>query len=102
VPYFVFFGSDGPDGDAIRARVREEHRAYLRVDQPGCCSVAAGVLVEDDGVRMDGTLLVFEADDRAAVERFMAKDPYTREKLFARSEIRRWNWLLGAPPAPLK
>ena len=99
MPYFVFYGSDGPDGDAIRAATREAHRAYIRIDQPGCRMAAAGVLVEDDGERMDGTLLVFEADDRAAVERFMAGDPYTAANLFARSEIRRWNWVLGAPPA---
>jgi uncharacterized protein YciI len=97
MPYFVFYGSDGPNGDAIRATTREAHRAHIRIDQPGCKLAAAGVLVEDDGVRMDGTLLVFEADDRAAVERFVAGDPYTTAGLFARTEIRRWNWVVGAP-----
>lgn len=97
MPYFIFYGADGPGGDEIRARVREAHRAHIRVEQPGCRLAAAGVLVEDDGVRMDGTLLVFEADDRAAVERFMAGDPYSREGLFARVDIRRWNWVVGAP-----
>ena len=99
MPYFIFYGSDGPNGDDIRARVREAHRAYIRVAQPGCKLAAAGVLVEDDGGRMDGTLLVFEAQDRAAVERFMAGDPYSLEGLFAKCEIRRWNWVVGAPPA---
>ena len=97
MPYFVFYGTDGPGGEAIRARVREAHRAHIRIDQPGCRMVAAGVLVEDDGARMDGTLLVFDADDRAAVERFMAADPYSREGLFGKIEIRRWNWAVGAP-----
>lgn len=97
MPYFVFYGSDGPGGDEIRARVREAHRLYLRQAQPGARVVLGGPLVEDEGGRMDGTLLVFEADDRAAVQRFVAGDPYAQAGLFARTEIRRWNWGLGKP-----
>ena len=98
MPYFMFFGLDGPHGQEIRGRVREAHRAYLKIPQPGCRIAAAGVLVDDDGEAMNGTLLIFEADDRDAVERFMAGDPYMVESLFARTDIRRWNWTIGAPP----
>lgn len=44
---------------------------------------------------MCGSLLIFEAQDRAAVERFMATDPYVVEGVFERVDIRRWNWTLG-------
>jgi uncharacterized protein YciI len=97
MPYFVFYGSDRPGMDAVRARVREDHRQHLRQTQPGCRAVLGGPLVDDAGARMDGTLLVFEADDRAAVERFMAGDPYSQNDLFERVEIRRWSWGLGKP-----
>jgi hypothetical protein len=97
MPYFVFFASDRPGMDEVRARVREEHRVRLRQAQPGCRCVLGGPMVADAGARMDGTLLVFEADDRAAVERFMAGDPYVRNDLFERVEIRRWSWGLGKP-----
>ncbi|HTK35842.1 MAG TPA: YciI family protein [Caulobacteraceae bacterium] len=99
MPYFMFFGSDGPNGKEIRARVRATHQAYVRTPQPGCRPAAAGVLVDDDGEGMNGSLLIFEADDRAAVERFVGGDPYAAENLFERTEIRRWNWVLGAPAA---
>jgi uncharacterized protein YciI len=40
---------------------------------------------------------VFEADDRTAVETFMAGDPYMLEGIFARTEIRAWRWGLNPP-----
>jgi uncharacterized protein YciI len=97
MPYFLFFGSDGPNGDEIRGRVRDEHRAHLKTAGDDCRLMAGGPLVEDDGGRMNGTLLVFEAPDQGVVERFVARDPYMREGLFERTEIRRWNWTAGAP-----
>jgi len=99
MPHFLFFGSDGPDGPQIRARVREDHRAYIKVAQPGCRLISAGPLLSDDGEKMNGTFLAFEADDRAAVERFVASDPYNLAKLFERQEIRRINWTVGLPGA---
>ena len=46
---------------------------------------------------MMGSLLILEADDRASAEAFVAKDPYTLAGLFARADISRWNWTMGAP-----
>jgi len=97
MPTFLFFGSDGPGGMEIRARVQPDHRAYIRIAQPGCRLISAGPLVDDSGERMNGTFLAFEADDRAAVERFVAGDPYAKEGLFERTEIRRINWTVGKP-----
>ena len=97
MPYFVFCAHDKPGMGATRAKVREEHRAYIRLAQDGCRCVAGGPLMDDSGAQMNGTLLVFEARDRQAVEHFVANDPYSGEKLFARSDIRQWNWGLGKP-----
>lgn len=45
---------------------------------------------------MNGTLLVVvEAADLRAVERFVADDPYSRHDLFATIEIWAWDWSLG-------
>jgi hypothetical protein len=95
MPLFAFHGLDGPQSGPIRDRVRELHRKHLREERSDCRAVAAGPLMQDDGESMCGSLLVFEAQDRAAVERFMATDPYVVEGVFARVDIRRWNWTLG-------
>ena len=60
--------------------------------------MAGGPLMDDSGVQMAGTLLVFEARDRKAVESFVATDPYMGEQIFAHTDIWRWNWGLGQPP----
>lgn len=44
---------------------------------------------------MIGTALVFEATSRAAVEQFMADDPYVKANLFARLETDVWTIGLG-------
>ena len=46
---------------------------------------------------MVGTLLVFEAADRGAVESFLADDPYVRGGLFDTVEVMPWRWGLGRP-----
>jgi uncharacterized protein YciI len=95
--YFVFYGVDRPGMEQTRIRIRPAHQARLREPRPGCRAVAGGPLTDDSGEHMVGTLLVFEADGRAAVEAFMAGDPYILEGVFARTEIRAWRWGLNPP-----
>ena len=97
MPYFVFCAHDRPGVGDIRAKVREQHRAYIRIAQDGCRCVAGGPLMEEGGGPMNGTLLIFEARDREAVERFVANDPYAGQAIFAHSDIWRWQWGLGQP-----
>lgn len=96
--WFAFFGIDKPGMEETRLRVRPAHQARLRENpEPGCTCVAAGALTDDADEHLIGSLLVFEADDRGAVERFMAGDPYLIEGIFETTEIRAWRWKLGAP-----
>ena len=97
MPYFVFCAHDKPGVEETRVRAREHHRAYIRIVQDGCRCVAGGPLMDDTGARMTGTLLIFEARDRKAVEAFVANDPYMGEKIFARADVWKWNWGLGQP-----
>ncbi|MDR3512725.1 MAG: YciI family protein [Caulobacteraceae bacterium] len=97
VTYFAFRGYDGPRSSELRSRVREQHRAYIREERYGCRVIAGGAIVDDDGRRMTGTLLILEAPDRAAALRFLAGDPYACEGLFERTELDRWQWGLGQP-----
>ncbi|HEX9812772.1 MAG TPA: YciI family protein [Burkholderiales bacterium] len=98
--YFMVFGSDKPAMESVRAAARPAHRDYLR--NPGKHAVTvrvAGPTLRDDGVTMNGTLLIVEAEDLASVRSFVADDPYSRAGLFASVEIRPWNWGLNNPPS---
>jgi uncharacterized protein YciI len=98
--FFAVVANDRPGMQEVRARVRRAHREYLRA--PGVHRVTVrlgGPLLADDGRTMNGTLLVVEADSAAEVERFVADDPYTRNGVFDRIEIRHWAWGLGNPDA---
>ncbi len=94
--YYLFQGFDRLGSDALRRRIREDHRAHLRQAFPGCRCIMGGPLT-DEADQMIGTLLVLEADDRDAAEGFVARDPYTRNDLFKETRLTRWRWTLGAP-----
>lgn len=95
--YFAVYALDKPGRLAAREAARERHRAYLRAPNPhGVEAVLGGPLCDAQG-EMNGTLLVLRAPSPAAVERFMADDPYSAADVFERVEIRAWRWGLGAP-----
>ena len=97
IGYFAIHASDKPGLGALRDSLRESHRAYLRAVSPTGVDVVFGGPLLDDAGNMNGTLLVVRAPDRAAVERFLAGDPYSRGSLFERVDIRAWRWGLGQP-----
>jgi len=97
--YFAVWATDRPGMLAARERVRDEHRARLRAGAPGLRVVLGGPTDDPVGA-MNGSLLVIEADDIAAVRAFVAADPYVREDVYASVEVRPWRWGLGRPDAP--
>lgn len=95
MPHFIFRGTDAPGMAATRSEIRESHRSYIRTSSPQCRVVAGGPLVNDAGDTMFGTMLILEATDRDAALQFLAGDPYSKAKLFAHTEVDRWQWGLG-------
>ena len=96
--YFLVLGTDHAGKGKVRAQTRASHRTYLR--SPGGHRVKVhlgGPTMTVDGLEMNGTLLVVEADDISAVADFVADDPYSRAGLFKSVEIRPWSWTLGSP-----
>jgi uncharacterized protein len=74
-----------------RMQHRAEHRAYLnRLVDEGSLLMAGPFADERGG------LIVFEAEDEAAVRRLMADDPFTIEGVFATTEIRPWTLVAGS------
>jgi uncharacterized protein YciI len=96
--YFCVHALDRPDRLDDRKRLRDGHRARLRMhDQPVVVRIGGPLL--DDAGKMIGTMLVIEAETRAAVEIYMAGDPYMLENLFETVSITGFNWGLGQPEA---
>ncbi len=95
--YAVVFATDRPGMADLRVATRPAHRHYLRNPGPHPVTVRLGGPTLDEAGAMNGTMLVVEAADLAAVRAFVADDPYVRAGLFATVEIRPWDWGLGRP-----
>jgi uncharacterized protein YciI len=77
--------------DDVRDRFRPEHRAYLSGLADQGTLLVSGPFA--DGA--PGALLVFRADERAAVDAILAADPFAREGLVVDADVRAWEPVLG-------
>ena len=82
---YVFSLLDRAGAGALRAQWRPEHKAYLA--QVADRIAFAGPLLDDDGETMVGSLLVIDFADRAAAERWLADEPFTRAGLYGSRTI---------------
>ncbi|MFN3688418.1 YciI family protein [Salinarimonas sp.] len=74
---FAIHALDRPGALPRRLAAYDAHKAFLADTSAfGIRIVMSGPLVADDGETMIGSLFLVEADDRAAVERFNAADPF--------------------------
>jgi uncharacterized protein YciI len=95
---YAVWASDRPGTGAARQQVREAHRQRLRNPAPHAVQVlqAGPTLDEKTAPAMNGTLLIVQADDIAAVRAFVDADPYVAAGVYARVEIRPWRCGLGS------
>lgn len=98
MPYFCVHAFDRPGRLEDRKRLRDSHRARLRQHDHPVAVRIGGPLLGEDGA-MIGTMLVIEAETRAAVEAYLAGDPYLLADLFETVTITGFNWGLGQPEA---
>lgn len=98
MPYFCVHSIDKRNRGDDRLRLRESHRARLRQHDHPVAVRIGGPLLNDAGEMM-GSMLVIEAADKAAVETYLAGDPYMVEGLFETVTITGFNWGLGQPEA---
>ncbi len=82
---FAIVSTDRPGGLDLRLATRPTHIAYLTmyVDR----IIHGGPMLDADG-RPCGSLLIIEAEDRAAAEGFASADPYAKAGLFESTVIR--------------
>ena len=79
---------DKPDSAKIRADTRAAHIEYLTKHKD--MLLAAGALINDDGTGGHGGILIVDTDDRAAAERFIVEDPFSKAGLFEKVTVVRW------------
>ena len=83
---FVVVAIDKPDSLALRMATREAHFQYARAT--GVIRLGGPFL--DAKGDMEGSLIIFEAEDLSAAKAWHAQDPYVKAGLFAHSEVRAW------------
>ena len=93
---YALICTDKPNSADLRTKVRPEHLAYL--NSLGDVMKFAGPFLDEAG-NSNGSLVVIEAESRAAAEQLAAQDPYNLAGLFASVEIRPWKWTLKNPEA---
>lgn len=80
---FVFIGYDGPNGAALRLKLRETHLSNLRP------LVAQGkVKLAGPFTDGSGSLIVLEVASETEARTFAQNDPYTTGGVFERIEVR--------------
>ncbi len=87
--HFAVIARDEPTGEA-RLRVRAAHLDFVSARQD--MIVFAGPLLEQG--RMVGSLFVFDVPDRAALDRYMAEDPYFTTPIFDSVEVFETRWMV--------
>jgi uncharacterized protein YciI len=86
--HYVLYCLDKSGHSQLRADNRNAHLDYLK--KFGAAIFAAGPLLDDAGTGMVGSLLIMDFADRAAVDAFLAGDPYSRAGLFASVRVTPW------------
>lgn len=87
--HFVVIARDEPTGSA-RPRHRADHLDFVAERQGDI--VYAGPLIEDG--RMIGSLFVFDLPDRAALDAYMADDPYFTAPIFESVQVFESRWMV--------
>ena len=83
---FVIYAIDRPDAGPIREAHYPAHRAYLA--QAPFPRLLSGPLTDDDGERMIGSMILVEAESRNHVERFFDDDPFVRNGVYEKRDVR--------------
>ena len=81
---FLIRAYDGPDMLARRMEVRPRNLEGMKALEGHV--VCAGGLLHDEG-KMKGSALVMDFEDRAALDAYLASEPYIREHVWETVEV---------------
>ena len=79
---------DGPNMLEKRMEVRPRHLEGMK--KLGRQIICAGGLLDEEG-RMKGSALILEFDSRAALDAYLASEPYVVEQVWEKVEVERMN-----------
>lgn len=92
MPLFALHALDRPGALPLRLENYAAHRAFVETDADyGITIVLSGPLQTDDGEVMTGSLFLIEAPSRAAVDAFVAADPFTKAGVWGEVTITRFH-----------
>ena len=83
---FVIMALDKENSRDLRMATRPAHFEYVRATG----AVRLGGPFLDANGEMTGSLIIIEASDLAAAQKWQRNDPYVKVGLFAKSELRPW------------
>lgn len=89
---FLIIGHGKPGKSETRDNLLEDHRRYFIEQGYQEKFIVRGPLWSADGDEWVGSEFVIELPDRAAVDTFLADEPYTNAGLYERVEIHRWRF----------
>lgn len=85
---FIIRSLDGEGVLEKRMEVRPRHLAGMEKMQDRV--ICAGGLLDEDG-KMKGSVLVVDFPDRAAVDAYLAEEPYVVEHVWEKIDVERFN-----------
>ncbi len=85
---FAIITRDKPGHAHVREAHQTAHKAYL--DRHRDSLLAAGAMLEDDGLSAHGGVLLLDLESREAAENFVRNDPFSKAGLFSEVLITRW------------
>lgn len=92
MPLFAVHAMDGPDTLQLRLDHYAAHRTFVEDQETqGITVILSGPLQTDDGEVMTGSLFVLAAEDRAAIDTFVANDPFTKKGVWAEVRVSRFH-----------
>lgn len=91
---FAIIADDHENGLEHRLAVRPTHLKHL--ESLGEKLVFAGPFLDANNNSV-GSLVVIEAKDRAEADALAAADPFVKEGVFVRYQVRPWNWVFNKP-----
>ena len=92
MPLYAIICKDKPGALETRLATRPVHLDYLNGSK---IIKLAGALLDDDGTPI-GSIIVVEADDKAAAQAQADNDPFTLAGVFESVEVRPWRLAIGA------
>ena len=92
---------DRPGTEELRIQVRPEHREYLA--KASDRMAFAGPLTSEDGQKTVGSFFAMDFPSRAALDTWLAQEPFTREGVYDKPIIHvfhnMWTQKVGFPPS---